>query len=164
MGFTQWIRNSVSEVQKHGASGLHEITYQFYLGLLRRVYYFQNHEKEESIFDREWDVLIILDACRCDLIESIEDEYEFLHKNERFWSMGSMSREWMKANFSEEYANKICQTAYISGNVFTAEQIDPNLFYEVDEVWKYAWENGTVPARAITDRAINLHRRENRKK
>jgi hypothetical protein len=37
-------------------------------------------------------------------------------------------------------------------------------FYEVDEVWKYAWENGTVPARAITDRAINLHRRENRKK
>lgn len=31
-----------------------------------------------SIWDREWDLLIVLDACRLDLLRSVENEFDFL--------------------------------------------------------------------------------------
>lgn len=161
MGFNEWARNSIDQVQENGVSGLNDITYQLYLGFLRRVYALQDHSREESIFDREWDILVILDACRRDIIESVEGDYEFLTKKDRFRSMGSMSREWMQKNFSDAYSDELSQTAYVSGNVFTDDYADPNQFAYLDEVWKYAWEDGTVPARAITDRGIDVHRKKN---
>ncbi len=161
MGFEDWANNSVSQVREDGLAGLNEVTYQLYLGFLRRIYRVSDKSQEEAIFDREWDVLIILDACRRDLIESVEDDYDFLTENKSFRSMGSMSREWMQNNFTEEYADELKKTVYISGNIFTEEFTDPNQFAYLDEVWKYAWEDGTVPARAITDRGIDIHRRKN---
>lgn len=158
MSFTDWIYNSAEELQNEGIAGVANIFYQFYLGLLRRFYRIQSGDNEKSIFDRDWDVLIILDACRCDLIESVETEYDFLNENQRFWSMGSMSREWMERNFSDEYLEQLNETAYVTGNVFSDEYTDSNDFYLLDEVWKYAWKDGTVPARAITDRAIHISR------
>ncbi|WP_053947424.1 sulfatase-like hydrolase/transferase [Halolamina sediminis] len=160
MGFDKWARDSIEEIRENGMDGLNEVTYQLYLGFLRRAYALQDHSDEESIFDREWDILVILDACRRDLIESVEDDYDFLTENKPFRSMGSMSREWMQKNFTEAYSEELRRTAYISGNIFTEDYAEPNQFDYLDEVWKYAWEGGTVPARAITDRGIAVYRNE----
>jgi len=32
------------------------------------------------IYEREWDVLVVLDACRLDLMEGVADEYEFIER------------------------------------------------------------------------------------
>ncbi|ELZ86144.1 hypothetical protein C453_10013 [Haloferax elongans ATCC BAA-1513] len=137
--------------------------YQLRLGLFRKYYNSFQRGEEESIFDREWDVMIILDACRCDLIESVEDEYGFLTENNRFRSRGTHSKEWMRRNFISEHRDDLRKLAYVTGNIWTEEYVDPNDLRVLDEVWRYAWntEHGTILPRSITERAIATHREHN---
>lgn len=72
-----------------------------------------------NIFNREWDALIILDACRVDALEEIADEYEFLSVDNSITSVGSTSFEWMNHTFSSNHIEDVRDTAYISGNGYT---------------------------------------------
>ena len=116
----------------------------------------------QSIYERNWDVLLILDACRVDLIEGVENEYSFLDTPGTHTSLGSMSKEWLEANFTTDFPNQIKQTAYVTGNPYSEAVADRN-FRLLDEVWKYAWDDelGTIPPRPITDRAISVMRNHN---
>lgn len=113
-----------------------------------------------NIFEREWDMLIVLDACRVDLLQSVVDEYAFLDDIERLESVGSMSKEWMAKTFTDEYADEMANTTYITANVFSERMLSANQFQELDEVWRYGWDDkaGTVPPRPVTDRAIQTAR------
>lgn len=158
MTAAEWVGDTAARIRAHGMDGVRESAYEFYLGTWRRIG--RRISRGKSIFAENWDVLVVLDACRCDLIESIENEYGFLDTNHRFTSLGNSSEEWMRANFSNENHEKMAETAYVSGNLFTRRHADPNRFDFLDEVWRYGWddERGTVPARTITDRAIAIHR------
>jgi len=48
----------------------------------------------------------------------------------------------------------------VTGNTWTDRYLDATAFAALDEVWKYAWDDdlGTVPAAAVTDRAVALAR------
>lgn len=70
----------------------------------------------EPIWDRDWDLLIILDACRLDLIKSVEDEFGFLGGGEVFTSSGSTTIEYLVNNFDDSYLSEMEDTAYITGN------------------------------------------------
>lgn len=70
----------------------------------------------ESIWDRDWDLLIVLDACRYDLMESVESEYAYLDRKDNIVSVGSSTIEWLEQTFSEKYESEISKTAYITGN------------------------------------------------
>lgn len=121
----------------------------------------------EPIFEKEWDVLIILDACRVDLLESVSNKYHFLSSPiPTIRSLGSTSKTWMDRNFSNEYTQEIRQTAYVTGNPYTQTHLNKGAFSSIDEVWKYGWdeEMGTVPARNLTDRAIMTARNQNPKR
>lgn len=110
-----------------------------------------------SIFDRSWDALIILDACRPDLLQEVSDEYEFLPDEiETIWSRGSSSHVWMDRTFTDEYAAEIRETVHVTGNPYSRDHLNPAAFAELDEVWEYEWDEdrGTIPARPITDSAI----------
>ncbi|ELZ99805.1 hypothetical protein C439_12554 [Haloferax mediterranei ATCC 33500] len=73
-----------------------------------------------NIFSRDWDVLIVLDACRVDALDQVKEEYDFLpDKIDSIWSLGSGSAEWIAQTFSEDYADEIADTAYVSTNGFT---------------------------------------------
>lgn len=54
-------------------------------------------------------------------------------------------------------------TAYITGNPYSDEYVDRGQFAILDEVWRYAWDDdlGTIPARPITDRAVDTARKVN---
>jgi len=163
MTFFDWVENTRSDVNKHGIrQGVRNAVYQLRLGLCRRYYNSFQRGEEESVFDREWDVMIILDACRCDLIESVEDEYEFLTENERFRSRGTHSKEWMRRNFVPEYRDVLENLAYVTGNIWTQEYVEPNELSVLDEVWRYAWDtdHGTILPRSITERAISTYREQ----
>jgi len=111
-----------------------------------------------NAFDREWDVLVVLDACRADLLRSVAPDVDFLDRVETVRSVGSSSSEWLENTFADHPETP--RTVMATGNTWTDRYLDADAFAALDEVWKYAWDDeaGTVPAAAVTDRAVALAR------
>ena len=107
-----------------------------------------------NVFDREWDVLVVLDACRADLLRSVAPDTDVLDSVETVRSVGSSSSEWLENTFLDH--PETGRTVMVTGNTWTDRYLDAEAFAALDEVWKYAWDDdlGTVPAPAVTDRAI----------
>lgn len=156
-GTAGWFRTSARAVREHGTDGLRDVGQDLYAGLWWLTWPLPIGE---NIYEREWDVLIVLDACRVDLLQSVADEYDFLGEIDRIWSVGSMSKEWMAKTFTEEYSAEVRTTAYVTANVFSERMLSPDQFQTLDEVWKYGWDedHDTVPPRPVTDSAIRTAR------
>jgi hypothetical protein len=73
-----------------------------------------------NVYDREWDLLVVLDACRVDALREVAPEYDFLDVGgiESVWSVGSASAEWMCKTFTTEYRDAIADTCYLSANPY----------------------------------------------
>lgn len=63
-----------------------------------------------DVFDADWDTLVILDACRYDMFVQ---EADFPGTSESRISRGSMTREWVRANFSDR---ELYDTVYVTAN------------------------------------------------
>lgn len=114
-------------------------------------------------FEREWDALIILDACRPDLMSEVSDQYEFLPSEiPTTYSVASRSDTWMRRNFSETYRDEIARTAYVTANPYSDSVCSDGQFEFLDEVWRYAWDErvGSVAAEDVTDRGIAAGRKQ----
>ena len=109
-----------------------------------------------AVYEDDWDLLVVLDACRADLMERVAPDVAWLPPPARTRSVGSCSSEWLTRTFSAGRAAAVAETVLVTGNTWTDRYLDADAFAAVDEVWKYAWDDtqGTVPARAITDRGI----------
>lgn len=118
-----------------------------------------------NIYDESWDLLVVLDACRPDLLASVMsgDGYEFLSDAGIRYSPGSSSQQWLAANFASRYESEMRSTAYVTGNPFSNDLLDADDFDTLAEVWRYEWDAdvGTIPPRPITDRAIDVARSTN---
>lgn len=118
----------------------------------------------QNVYEREWDLLILLDACRIDLLDSAlaTHDYPYLKTRSTHVSPGSMSEEWMERTFTKEYANEMARTAYITANPFSQSVLNSDDFALLDEVWRDHWEEpGTVLPRSVTDQAIIACRKRN---
>jgi len=111
------------------------------------------------VWERDWDVLLILDACRVDLMQEVADDYAFLDNFDTHESVASKSPNWIQRTFTDAHREHVDSAAYVTGNPFTSK-VDFREPPVLDEVWEYAWDDelSTVPARAITDRAISTWR------
>ncbi|WP_407067005.1 alkaline phosphatase family protein [Haloarcula brevis] len=111
-----------------------------------------------NVYEREWDVLVVLDGCRADVLRSVAPDVGFLGTVETVRSVGSSSSEWLENTFLGH--PETGHTAMVTGNTWTDRYLDAGAFAALDEVWKYAWDEdlATVPAAAVTDRAIALAR------
>lgn len=161
MGIASWIERTTSEVRNNGIEGAKEGLYELYAGAWR---VFGWHiPRGTNIYERDWDLLIILDACRVDLLCEVAPAYDFIDNIESFRSVGSMSEEWMTKTFVSEYADDMRETAYITANVFSETVLNEDDFLHLDEVWRYGWDNklGIVPPRPVTNRAISIGRNRN---
>lgn len=158
MTFRQWASESKTRIREDGARGATRSLYELGIGGVRRFEPFLGIGT--PVWEDEWDVLLILDACRYDLFTEIVDEYDFLEDDSRR-SIGGGSPAWIRRTFSDEYSEEARETVYVTGNVFSDELVDSSLFRSLEEVWEYAWDDelNTVPARAMTDVAITEHRR-----
>lgn len=134
------------------------------------------------VYDREWDLLIVLDACRVDAMRAIADEFEFFGKVDSIVSVGSTSGEWIAQTFHSRFTPLIADTAMVTANAHTDyvlrdrtfppqwvaapftwprwDAVTPDEFGHLEEVWETAWDEeiGTVPPRDVTDRAISTAR------
>lgn len=115
-----------------------------------------------SIFEDDWDLLVVLDACRSDAIERFKGSYTFLSEPDTRTSVGSATPEWLEKTFADGPEDTLADLAYITGNPHSAYHLDESILGELDDVWRYAWDDelGTVRARPITDRAIATGRAE----
>lgn len=154
MTVVDWISETGDRIRKNGVAGVRESAYELYIGGLRRANPF--YGGGQHIYDREWDVLVLLDACRVDLMREVDSEYEFLGNLDTHTSVGSSSIQWMERTFSDDYAEEMARTVYVTGNPFSKQVLSDGDLLGLDEVWRYGWDDeaGTIPARHITDRAI----------
>lgn len=154
MTFEDWAAETRTRLTEEGIDGAVDSGYELYLGLLRRLNRFS--PAGTSVYERDWDVLVVLDACRVDVLREVAHQYPFLSEVSAHRSPGSCSPEWMNETFGGQYRSDVAETAYVTGNPFSERRLNVGKFDHVDEVWKYAWDedSGTIPPRPITDRAI----------
>lgn len=154
MTLADWLSETRERVGRDGVDGAKESLYELYLGGLRRTDSF--YSGGEHAFERGWDVLVLLDACRVDLMREVAADYAFLDDPGALVSVGSSSIQWMERTFTDEYESQMRETAYVTGNPFSKRVLSDGDLLALDEVWRYGWddESGTIPARAVTDRAI----------
>ncbi|MFP4626422.1 MAG: hypothetical protein ACLFNI_07505 [Natronomonas sp.] len=135
-----------------------------------------------TIWEREWDVCCVLDGCRYDLMADVATVgHELLPPPEgleSLWSAGSQSAEWMDNTFASIYDSEMQNTAYVTGNPFTAQSCDHIVvtsgevlplsgdeFGLLYEAWRDEWVDGdisTIPPGPLTEAAISIwnHREE----
>lgn len=119
-----------------------------------------NVRRGTNVYERDWDVLVLLDCARVDMFEAVREEFPFLAPVETHRTPGTNSAEWMDVTFVDEYADEMRRTAHLTANPNSADHLDGERFDLLEEIWRYGWdeETGTVPARTVTDRAIAVGR------
>jgi hypothetical protein len=151
----RWLRTSQRRIQRNGLRGAIGATKPVYVKALQQVL---PDGGGEAIFSRDWDLLIILDACRFDLLSELvgADEYSFLTDIDTLRSLDSTTKAWMARNFTGDHRMEMQRTSYVCGNPFSVDELNAAEFALLDEVWRYGWDDelGTLPPRAITDRTI----------
>jgi len=166
MGKTRWIAKQPSRYRKEGFWSANQKNKQEITNyLLRKMD--SVDPRGIPVYKSEWDVLIVLDACRVDLLEEVSSDYSFIPNNvQSRRSVASCSRLWMDRNFSEKYSKEMAETVHVTGNPYSENHLDEDWFCQLGEVWKYAWDEnlGTVPCRPVTDRAIDIIRRHSTKR
>lgn len=161
MGLLDWLNETKQRVSTDGTVGIKESAYQLWIGLLRRTSTL--YPEGENIYEKEWDLLIVLDACRTDAINQFSEQYPFLNYPNTIHSVGSATYEWLPNTFIPAYSDEISETAYVTANPHIDRFPEIPDFDRVVKVWEKQTdpETGTVPPRAVTDHAINLHRNDN---
>lgn len=84
----------------------------------------------KNVYDREWDVLVILDACRVDALREVAPEYDFLDADEidSIWTVGSGSLEFMCKTFTYEYEDEVNDTLYMAANGYINRAFADHLY------------------------------------
>jgi hypothetical protein len=155
MGALDWLGRSVSYARTDGVrAGMRRSADEFKTGVARRL---DPYVPGDPVFARDWDLLVVLDACRPDALAEVADGYAFLPAEPgSIRSVAGCSKVWMERTFTPEWRGELQETAYVTANPYSDEYVDPEAFALVDEVWRDRWDDdlGTVRARAVTDRAI----------
>lgn len=101
----------------------------------------------------EWDTLVILDACRYDLFESVNTLSGDLRK---VVSKGTGTDEFVRENFD---GGSYEDTVYVTANPHL-HFVDAR-FHEVVRLWETDWDDDldTVRPEVATDRALEVHER-----
>jgi hypothetical protein len=110
-----------------------------------------------KVVEEDWKNLIVLDACRFDLFEQV-NEFEGILDYK--YSKGTHTVEWAKDNFDEDLDDIV----YISGNpqvsTYKLRKWTGNSqpFHHLENVWQYGWdeEQNTVPPGEVVDAASEL--------
>jgi len=178
--FRGWVHKSFKRVKNDLKMGIPRSAYYAYVSFLLTIS--KRKPWGINIFQRDWDLLVVLDACRVDAMREVADEYLYIDDVDSIRSVGSTSFEWLPLTFQRRYAEEIRKTAYVSGNpyltpVFEEKKeppvnqpipfgpkeysvVDPEDFAFLDEVRKYGVddEKKCVLPRTMTDRAVDVAR------
>ncbi|UWG48128.1 Arylsulfatase A or related enzyme [Halanaeroarchaeum sp. HSR-CO] len=80
-----------------------------------------------NVFDKQWDLLIILDTCRIDALNLVSSEYEFINEIDSITSLGSATPEWVASTFVSDYTDEISNTTYITANAMAKSILEDSV-------------------------------------
>ena len=152
------IRHGLSEIRKNYRSvnwWRNRVIVPFVFGTATRLYpNYPGYGEAVRVMDEDWDVLIVLDACRADYFKQEADLDRFDEYGDRI-SLGSHSSEWTRRNFRGE---QFGDTVYVSANPHTSLEAGGS-FHHIDELWETEFdeEAGVVRPGAVRDAAIDAH-------
>ena len=149
MTIADFVEKSRHRFAAHGTDALGPVVKDFATSALTRIYRRLDPDLGYRIYDRDWDVLLVLDAARADMY------FEVASRGRAALSCASASNEWIGKNLAPEYHEEMAQTAYVTANPFSAD-LDPTEFGLLDELWRTEWDEnqGTVPPGPVSDHAI----------
>ena len=157
MSFRDFVDTSKEWIEQEGVLGARYILDQVWMGILRKSS--PLFESGQNIYETDWDLLVVLDACRVDAMAEVIDEYSFLNELHTHRSTASTSGEWMRTSFTTEYEQELQNTVYVSANQHISE-VEDSPFLGFEDVYNYGWDSdyGTVLADTVTDVAIQTGR------
>ena len=130
--------------------------YLAYLAVLRFLFGLRGENEGIRIMEEDWDHLIVLDACRYDYFERLNELGGRLFRRT---SIASTTAEWLKRNFPGYYGDVV----YVSANPFVSNVEFQGFkgyehFFKVEPVWDYGWseETGTVHPKVVVDSALRI--------
>lgn len=158
-----FVRDAATAISEKGAAGLAVPARVLYRKLLQQGSRFASPGK--STYDAEWDLLIVLDACRYDLFADLvadpNTEFDFIDRGTLTTtrSVESVTRLWMRRTF-DPTVDGVAQTHYVVGNPWSSQELDEAWFASLDAVWEDAWDDdsGTLRPDTVTDRALAASR------
>jgi len=111
-----------------------------------------NQHRTQRLLDKDWDNLIILDACRYDMfsqVNNMEGELTALY------SKGSSTAQFLVENFLDK---KCHDTVYVTGNPLVSYYLHHE-FFKVISVWENGWHEkfGTVLPDTMVDYSKRAH-------
>lgn len=104
----------------------------------------------EAVIDRDWDNLLILDACRYD---SFADASNLSGETTRRTGVAATTDEFVRLNFDQETHH---DTVYVTGNPRVNLNTEPDRFHDVINVWEDGWDESaqTVLPETMTEAAL----------
>lgn len=162
MGLTDFAANARQYAREDPpATAARAIGLELWTGVNRRVWRNLPSLLRTSIwYAGEWDVCLVLDACRVDALRAVASEYDWPESVGSIRSVGSMSAEWLANTQAKAPLGLLRETGHISWNGHTAHELDADRWAFVDEPWRDQWDadRGLLPPRAITDQVIRRWR------
>lgn len=117
--------------------------------------------QKDLIHDRNWDVLIILDACRYDYFEDMYNNF-LDGKLQKVISPGCWTGEWINRTFrTGDFSDVVyvSSTPHVNSAGFHPK-IDMDvseIFHRVIDVWDFGWDEslGTTSAENVVEAVLN---------
>lgn len=136
-----------------GTGAVRELVWRSYLRHGRRI-------EPDPVLAADWDLLVVLDACRGDLWAEVVGEDDVLPVGSTRISPGGTSTEWLDAVFGDADAGELADVGYVTANPYSDTHVDAGALGHLAEVWRHAWDDdlGTVRPRAVTDAAVRAGR------
>lgn len=109
---------------------------------------------EINLLEEEWDILIILDACRYEVFEEV---YKKILKRKgelkKAKTFSTGTEDWMESNIRGRDCSDII---YVDPIIMFNKWLPDHNFFKVDEVWKYGWDYnyGTILPEQMTKSAL----------
>lgn len=128
--------------------------------LLRKLLSFHNWDGVK-IMEKDWDALMILDACRYDVFESIVSYLPFEGTLKKKQSVATNTPHFLERNF--HLADTFYDTIYITANPWASKNPyyrPETKFYKVYHVWKTHWNDKyeTCLAGDVTKVAVKVRK------
>ena len=113
-----------------------------------------------NVYERNWDLLLVLDACRVDALEEVAPEYDFIEVVDSIWSVGSASHEWICKTFTNDYRDAISGTALVTSNPFFPQTFEDRTFPPKAYSIPIMWPDWDVVEKSAFGKFLHVHRHD----
>ncbi|QLD86826.1 hypothetical protein HWV23_14200 [Natronomonas halophila] len=148
------LRYALSEIRKHGT----DRTWwrkRFLTHAVSRYFTDVRRPPATPVVEKDWDNLIVLDACRYDLFEEVHAETPLPGTLEKRRSVQSGTPGFLTENFAD---GEFHDTVYVTGNPYVNTDLPEETFHAVESVWKDGWDDDlqTVRPQTMADRTLSV--------